>query len=510
MQTPQRRQHRNRGGGWVWAICLSLGLMAGHGAHAEELPEGGQVPQFFAGDDFRARIDEETLRPPPALPKTAQALKQAHATFEIDATDGVEAPPLPPEEALRPNRARTAPRPGEAAAPVAHAKSSFVPLCPTLNINLTYTLSGIQTGQAACYHFAIPTRAKSTVTLTNQSAGTNMALYVFKDDGANNLSLAGHSDNPGNANESVLLLTEPGNYYWYMEANTANGNPFNFGVSVNTVIDPFELNDTQAQATMFLRGLNVAYANSDSANDYDYYQYTAENGEHVRLRLDAISPANNNNWIVEVWRNGNWINKGKGVNEDLTGWNPQEVVTIRVRPNPAAVPSSAYVYRLVFGSKPVVFGGSGANGEYDVSRIPYGATGSVYLTTQVYRNLWWGITLNDSTGAPLPYVEAKLVLAADVDVGSSDPTSVTEHFAYTNSIGSANSSVNMGTCSGRYVTEYSIYQQGYLNKWRADYNVGWWRIEITGTPDIGIGGDNYPFVVLGHICDQTLIHSQKS
>ncbi len=51
MQTPQRRQHRNKGGGWAWAICLSLGLMVGHGAHAEELPEGGQVPQFFAGDN---------------------------------------------------------------------------------------------------------------------------------------------------------------------------------------------------------------------------------------------------------------------------------------------------------------------------------------------------------------------------------------------------------------------------------------------------------------------------
>lgn len=102
MQTLQRRQHRNKGGGWAWAICLSLGLMAGHGAQAEELPEGGQVPQFFAGDDFRARIDEETLRPPPALPKTAQAAKQAHATFEIDATDGVEAPPLPPKKRCAP------------------------------------------------------------------------------------------------------------------------------------------------------------------------------------------------------------------------------------------------------------------------------------------------------------------------------------------------------------------------------------------------------------------------
>ena len=510
MQTPQRRQHRNRGGGWVWAICLSLGLMAGHGAHAEELLEGGQVPQFFAGDDFRARIDEETLRPPPALPKTAQALKQAHATFEIDATDGVEAPPLPPEEALRPNRARTAPRPGDAAAPVAHAKSSFVPLCPTLNINLTYTLSGIQTGQAACYHFAIPTRAKSTVTLTNQSAGMNMALYVFKDDGANNLSLAGSSDKPGNANESVLLLTEPGNYYWYMEANTANGNPFNFGVSVNTVIDPFELNDTQAQATMFLRGLNVVYANSDSANDYDYYQYTAENGEQVRLRLDAISPANNNNWIIEVLNGGNWEAVDKGYNKTLHNLAPQEVVNVRVRPNPSAPPAAAHVYKLTFGSKPLMVQGyNGAFGEHDVLRIPYEVR-EIYLTTQFYSQLSWNLRMQDSTGAPLPYVEAVFKVAKDVDLFNAGGAIVYTYSALSDFAGNAGTLINFGTCSGRYDTTYQVTQNHYINTYSASVNIGWYRIEVANEPDVGVGGSNVQYVTLGHICSQTLINSEHT
>ena len=67
-----------------------------------------------------------------------------------------------------------------------------------------------------CYHFAVTQKAKSTIGLTGQSSSTDFALMLLKDDGANNVSIVDTSDVIGNGNETIVTLTEPGNYYWYM------------------------------------------------------------------------------------------------------------------------------------------------------------------------------------------------------------------------------------------------------------------------------------------------------
>lgn len=123
-----------------------------------------------------------------------------------------------------------------AAAQAPAAMAAFTPLCPTLTLNVLYTLSGAQLGNAYCYHFAITQRSKSTVLLTGQNANTDFALTLLKDDGANNPVI-------GDGDEYIMALTEPGNYYCYLEPYATDGSPINFGVAVSTQIDAYELDD---------------------------------------------------------------------------------------------------------------------------------------------------------------------------------------------------------------------------------------------------------------------------
>jgi hypothetical protein len=51
------------------------------------------------------------------------------------------------------------------------------------------------------------------------------------------LTVVGTSDQPGNADEGIIALTEPGIYYWLMTANASDGSGFNFGSIVNTNTD---------------------------------------------------------------------------------------------------------------------------------------------------------------------------------------------------------------------------------------------------------------------------------
>lgn len=78
-----------------------------------------------------------------------------------------------------------------------------------------------------------------------------VGLMLLKDDGANNVSIVGTSDVVGNGDETIVTLTEPGNYYWYMVPYATNGTPINFLATVNTQIDAYEVNDTLAKANGF-------------------------------------------------------------------------------------------------------------------------------------------------------------------------------------------------------------------------------------------------------------------
>lgn len=130
---------------------------------------------------------------------------------------------------------------------------------------------------------------------------------LLKDDGANNVSIVGTSDVVGNGDETIVTLTEPGNYYWYMVPYATDGTPINFAAAVNTQIDAYEVNDTLAQATVLPEKFNTIVSNSDSTIDHDYYQFAAVRGQDVVIGLNGITSGTSNRWITELSGSGiNW------------------------------------------------------------------------------------------------------------------------------------------------------------------------------------------------------------
>ena len=65
----------------------------------------------------------------------------------------------------------------------------------TLDVNLLYTLNGVQTGNLLCYHFNLPQKARINVLLVGQTAGTDMSLSLFQDNGFRVLPLAASAVN---------------------------------------------------------------------------------------------------------------------------------------------------------------------------------------------------------------------------------------------------------------------------------------------------------------------------
>ena len=47
---------------------------------------------------------------------------------------------------------------------------------------------------------------------------------------------------------------------------------------------------------------------------------------------------------------------------------------------------------------------------------------------------------------------------------------------------------------------------GVAYNWDTTFNFGGWRIELDEFPGVGVGGDNVPYVSLGHICTQDIKH----
>lgn len=83
-----------------------------------------------------------------------------------------------------------------------------------------------------------------------------------------------------------------------------------------------------------------------------------------------------------------------------------------------------------------------------------------------------------------------------------DDIPLTGDIAISNSSGIAGNTISMPDCTGtRSTTDYS---GGYT--WLSEFNYGEWSIRVKDTdPDeVGVGGENYPTVTLGHVCDQTI------
>ncbi|WP_225085888.1 hypothetical protein U1R68_02645 [Pectobacterium colocasium] len=389
--------------------------------------------------------------------------------------------------------------------------SAFTPLCPTLAVNSIYTLDGLQTGGSACYHFEITQRSKTTAFVVGQSAETDIALSLFRDDGQNNLTAINYSDQPGNADEATLNLTQPGHYYWFMEANAADGSAFNFGAIVNTNVDDYELNDIPSLATPLSDSLREIEANSDSDSDADYYAFTATRGQHLLLRLDGVTSGTNNNWLLASSTDGGntWTARNTGQEITIIPSQPNEKVLVRVLPNPSRLPTVSQKYKLVLGSKIVKFTHS-LSGESNVLRIPSSApTAYGFMTTQAYRDITWGVRVTDSTGAGIPNIVAILILDQRENNGALEFNAANAHGIITDSNGSASGSVKLDGCYADHTTQFQDYSMGYINTWRTTYDVGAWIIDVPAQDGIGVGSTG-TYVTFGHICKQTLITSVKS
>ena len=411
-------------------------------------------------------------------------------------------------------------------APVTHVKkagaqqaaavqAALVQGCETtLDVNQLYTVDGVQTGDLLCYHFNLPQKARINALLVGQTAGTNMSLTLFQDDGQGNPIPLGTSDSPGTGDESLSGVLPAGDYYWFMEANAAvQGSSFQFGVAVDANIDAFEPNDTPDTAFQLPDTLNYLSGNADSVNDVDYFDFTAVRGQSVGIALtaDAASGSTRNKWILERLDGSQWVvvdNALKSTSVPSPGVGG--VVKVRVRPNPNDAWSATGKYNLSFGSNPRI-NGADVKGEPSVIRIPYSASdvGYGYMTTQAYRNLTWNMGLSDSTGMPLVGLHPIVLLDQHVNPDSGEIV-YKAYSAATDSSGQATGTINVGTCDGDFQTTFVDYAQGYNNTWRTDFNYGVWRMQVLEYPGIGVGGDNVQFVSFGHLCKQTLLSSTKA
>lgn len=378
------------------------------------------------------------------------------------------------------------------------AVAAFEPLFPTLDINTLYTVDGVQAGNEFAYHFNLAQNARVQVQLVNQSAGADMSLTLFQDDGQGNLSVVGTSDAAGNADEYLNGVLPAGDYYWYMVANTASNAQFSFGVAVDSNIDAFEPNDTAQTAFALPDALNQVTGNIDSVNDVDYFDFTSLRGQGVAVYLDEESTGARNQWVFERFDGNNWI----VVQPENTSTYPSVpvgyTVKVRVRANPAVALNPQAHYKLTLGSAPRL-------NQYDVIgdnvvRIP----SSIFqLATQAARNLSWSTQWSDSTGEPLRGVTPVL----RVDKQFSGAYNFVNYEATTGITGAASGNVALGTCSGDHNAIYPDSSSGQTYNWRTWFNDGGWRIELKEFPGVGVGvgGNIVQYVSLGHICSQTIV-----
>lgn len=383
--------------------------------------------------------------------------------------------------------------------------SDFTPLCPTLDTNVSYSLSGTFTGDSYCYHFTIPNRAKTTTYIVDQNTETDFTLSLIYDDGDNNLFLLGTSNNPNNNDEFVQAITDPGHYYWLLEANSSTGEPISFGSITSTNFDQYEINDTRDQATIIPDGMHTYLANSDSAIDYDYYSFTAIRGQDLGVYFEGTSN-NSNSWILELYNGGQWVALNRNIGVKLENLTPNYRVDIRVRPNPTQLPTPQMFYRLIFGSLPASSDVS-LTGESNFIRIPYSAP-VPFMTTQTLGELRLNVTARDSKGGAIPGITAILnIYKADPNGG---PAIYTPHSVTLGSNGNANTYINLGSCHSSYQVDFQDYSQGYINTWRTNFDYGEWHLNYLGFGNQGGFGSSNTLITMGHICKQQLISSIKN
>lgn len=378
------------------------------------------------------------------------------------------------------------------------AVAAFTPLFPTLDINTLYTLTGVETGAQIAYHFNLPKNSRIQVQLLNQSAGSDMSLTLFQDDGQGNLTPLGTSDAAGNADEYLNGVLPAGDYYWFMVANTASNSQFDFGVAVDSNIDAYEPNDTPQTAFALPDALNQVTGNLDSINDVDYFDFTSVRGQGVGMFLGDDGAGTRNQWIFERFDGNKWVEILKDNTSTYPNLTPGYTVKVRVRANPAVALNPQAQYKLTLGSAPRL-NQNNVNGD-NVVRIP---SSIMQLATQAAHSLSWSTQWSDSTGEPLRGVTP--VLKVDKRFDNTINYHWVDYEAKTGITGAASGNVDLGTCSGDFHVVYPDSASGQTYNWDTWFNMGGWRIELKEFPGVGVGGNISQYVSLGHICSQRIV-----
>ncbi|MDW6002912.1 hypothetical protein [Vibrio mangrovi] len=386
----------------------------------------------------------------------------------------------------------------------------FTPLCDTLNVGALYTLNGVQKDGVYCYHFEVTQRSKITALLVNQAETTDMKLTVLMHGPNDQLFIVGTSDQPGNADEYVSAVVEPGHYYWYMEANAADNASIQFGVSVNSAIDAYEPNDTPQTSSQLPETRNMIVGNIDSATDVDYYLYTVDKGKKIDITIDqSESPEQ---WLFKLTALSGSVEPEENTYHYTVTEGTQ--ILLQVAHNPEKAVDTAKQYRVLLGPSVASMTSSSVEGESNVVRLKLsetsmypnvltGGPSGLYLTTQAYNQLTWQVKLTDSAGQPA--ANAAVALQYDVNLfdGEWNPSN---SIAYTDNTGTARGTVTLGrkNCQDELFTTQVAYVYNSKVTYRTGFDAGMWRIVVPGT-SLGVGGPNVPGVTLGHICTQKVL-----
>jgi phage protein U len=367
--------------------------------------------------------------------------------------------------------------------------SAITPLCTVLSINTTYTLSGTATGGSYCYGFQITQRAKTQVFLTGQNASTNFSLTLIRHNDDDTLTALGTSDQPGNANEVLTALTQPGLYYWLMTANASDGSAFNFGAIANTNADANEVNDAPDSATT-VPDRTVMTGSMDSAQDIDYFKFVAQNGQDLLLQFTDSYGLNE--WVFQYYNGSAWTSLSSNLPYTLAGLPAGYTLYVRVLPSASASVNPAHAYQLLIGTQVTSSDLVSVFSNENLVRI----TTVPYLTTQFHNQLTWSIRLMDSNGNPVQGAQANFrwrIEGLPMQTAS----------AISNALGVAGNTITYTSCAGNHLID-QVAPNG--QRWLTTFDAGEWDIKVTGADqnNVGVGGSNFPTVSLGHICRQTL------
>ncbi|WLD58051.1 hypothetical protein NFC81_15255 [Salinispirillum sp. LH 10-3-1] len=409
----------------------------------------------------------------------------------------------PPREFSTPDTSSMTPNTDDAESSILSARnqavsSSYTPVCTELNINTAYNLTPVA-GQNYCVYFAINDRSRTEFFILQQNANRQMSLEVLEDDGFGNFSSHGISQSSG-TQDSVLAFTEPGHYYMWMPAHSGDGGTVVFGAAVNTNVDPYEPNDTFLDATGLPDGRNSVPGNIDNPNDVDYYYFESLRGQNISLELeDAL---NTGQWLLEYFDGSSWQGLSANSAYRISGLSPSQRFYARVRQNPS-VAWSGHWYYLHLGSTIDSIDQVDAWTTENLARINFGFT-SPYLVTQVHNELRWKARIKDSSGVPLAGVDIEFKTESPSSFGFRTQT------VRTDSNGVAEGLIVLPDCDpvGASEVTHGILVNGKTQTWRTSYYVGRWWIDVPAAfPEdhVGVGGDQVPYVTLGHVCKQTLL-----